>query len=390
MTALILVLLSLALAVTLAWAAVLRKAVARGGYPSYLVTGTLVPDSVPVIMLHGVTWDRFNAELRYLKENAYETITPRQLADWLRGDPTPLPHRSVVLTFDDGHESLAAVAAPLLEKYQYRATAFVCPAWAEKPDFRAPARHLLEHTDRYASWDELRHIDAAGVIDVQSHSFDHHRVWVADRVIGFFSPQFKWPEVRWSDEHAQSDHPVPPLGWPILAYRPRFAAARRFLPQMAPMQACADHVARHGSLDFFRKPDWQSELHRVLGGRDGESHVAGRYESADEQSAAMSADLRGARELLSQRLNKSIDQLVFPWNEACPLAVSLAVSAGYSIILRGEINGRDVCSRGDDPLAIPRAYSGNVHEQFIRSLPGDGRRRVPAILLDKTLAALRR
>ena len=57
-------------------------------------------------------------QLGWLARNGYHPVTLRQVWDqWYRG--TPLPSKPVVISFDDGHRSTAAVAFPLLAERRW-------------------------------------------------------------------------------------------------------------------------------------------------------------------------------------------------------------------------------------------------------------------------------
>ena len=67
---------------------------------------------------------KFEEQLKYLNENNYYFPTWDEVSDFVDGK-VDLPKKSVVLTMDDGHESLYTLAIPLLDKYQIPATAFI-------------------------------------------------------------------------------------------------------------------------------------------------------------------------------------------------------------------------------------------------------------------------
>ena len=96
------------------------------------------PSGVPVFMYHhvndttptsrialGLTLPTasFEAQLRYLAQKRISTITAAELVDALGRDQHP--ERSAVLTFDDGYADCATIVAPLLARYNARATFFV-------------------------------------------------------------------------------------------------------------------------------------------------------------------------------------------------------------------------------------------------------------------------
>jgi peptidoglycan/xylan/chitin deacetylase (PgdA/CDA1 family) len=93
------------------------------------------------------------------------------LETFLRGlrDPTELPERAALITFDDGSRSIHDEALGVLQQMECPAVAFV------------PTDHVgrandwdqgVEPGDPLCTWDQLRRIDAAGV-RVQSHGASH-------------------------------------------------------------------------------------------------------------------------------------------------------------------------------------------------------------------------
>jgi peptidoglycan/xylan/chitin deacetylase (PgdA/CDA1 family) len=71
-----------------------------------------------------VTPDNFVAQMDYLKKVGAHTATIAELFSALSGGP-PLPPRSVVLTFDDGHDDFATQAVPVLVSHGFVGTDYV-------------------------------------------------------------------------------------------------------------------------------------------------------------------------------------------------------------------------------------------------------------------------
>jgi peptidoglycan/xylan/chitin deacetylase (PgdA/CDA1 family) len=75
------------------------------------------------------------------------------------------PERLVVLTFDDAALSHATYVAPLLRKYGFGATFFVC-------EFRDPP---FADKTKYLSWEQIRQLDRQG-FEIGSHTLTHRHV----------------------------------------------------------------------------------------------------------------------------------------------------------------------------------------------------------------------
>lgn len=76
----------------------------------------------------------------------------------------PVPDKTVVLTFDDGVVSHSTVVAPLLKKYGFPATFFVCEF---QPDF--------DDKSKYMTWEQIAQLHRDG-FEVASHTRSHKHV----------------------------------------------------------------------------------------------------------------------------------------------------------------------------------------------------------------------
>lgn len=94
---------------------------------------------VPVLMYHHllkasentnhrnnqtVTPEEFKAQMDYLHQRGYETITTGQLEQYIRGNLN-LPAKTVLVTFDDGLKSVYLYAYPILKANNMKATEFM-------------------------------------------------------------------------------------------------------------------------------------------------------------------------------------------------------------------------------------------------------------------------
>jgi peptidoglycan/xylan/chitin deacetylase (PgdA/CDA1 family) len=103
----------------------------------------------------------FDKQLDWLARNDYHVIRLSDLAAYLKGEQA-LPRRSVVITIDDGYESVYRHALPLLRKHGFPATVFVYT------DFIGAGEAL--------SWAQLQELAASGLVDVQAHSKSHRNL----------------------------------------------------------------------------------------------------------------------------------------------------------------------------------------------------------------------
>ena len=142
-----------------------------------VATPTALPEEarVPILMYHYVSElppnpDRyrldltvlpadFRAQLQYLADNGYHTITLTDVFLHLK-QGYPLPEKPILLTFDDGYRDAYDVVFPMVLEYGFTGTFFVLatPTHFESPD--------------YLTWEQMKEMADAGM-EIQSHGRDH-------------------------------------------------------------------------------------------------------------------------------------------------------------------------------------------------------------------------
>ncbi len=113
---------------------------------------------VPVFTFHGVHPGLFEQQLRYLSDNGYRAMQLRQFQEFMHGGFHE-EGKYVLLTFDDGAETLSSVGAPLLQEYGAFAAAFIVPSWVG--------------TKGFLSWPQVKALQDRGRVDIQSHTNSH-------------------------------------------------------------------------------------------------------------------------------------------------------------------------------------------------------------------------
>jgi peptidoglycan/xylan/chitin deacetylase (PgdA/CDA1 family) len=159
---------------------------------------------VPILMYHyisaapengdryvkdlAVTPENFEAQVQWLHDQGYTSITPDDLiaALW-RGQP--LPPKPIMFTFDDGYIDAYANAFPILKTFGYTGTFFIVTDW------------LDENKVGYINWDMARAMVQGGM-SVQSHSRSHDdfrrrsHEWYVDQIAGSLNAIEKHTGVR--------------------------------------------------------------------------------------------------------------------------------------------------------------------------------------------------
>ena len=92
-----------------------------------------------------------------------------------------LPDKAILLSFDDGYRSIYTRVFPLLKAYRYPAVAALVGSWMEeRPDGTVLYGDSVVPRSDFISWDEAREMQASGLVEFASHSYDLHRGIEAD------------------------------------------------------------------------------------------------------------------------------------------------------------------------------------------------------------------
>ena len=126
----------------------------------------LVPD-------YAVTPTAFVRQMDWLRNHGYRFVS---ISDVLaaREGKRPLPAQAVLVTFDDGYQSVYEHAWPILKLFRIPAVIAVVGSWLEsKGTVNFDGKELPR--GKLLSWKELREMSDSGLVEVGSHSFDLHR-----------------------------------------------------------------------------------------------------------------------------------------------------------------------------------------------------------------------
>lgn len=114
--------------------------------------------------------DVFRMQMEYLKENGFHVIGLSDFARRTR-QKSPIPERSVAITFDDGYRSILTNALPILQKQGFAATLFINIYFVD----RKLSRDAYWCDWQTLSWDEVRKLSGDGMA-IGSHGMTHRRL----------------------------------------------------------------------------------------------------------------------------------------------------------------------------------------------------------------------
>lgn len=129
---------------------------------------------VPILMYHyvgnnpnpsdkqrdalSISPDRFESQMKYLKENGYTTTSLDTLFAALKKTAS-LPEKVAILTFDDGYIDFYFNAYPILKKDRLSATLFIPTGLVGQP--------------AYLNWSQIKEMYSSGLVNFGAHTVNH-------------------------------------------------------------------------------------------------------------------------------------------------------------------------------------------------------------------------
>ncbi|MCU0287417.1 MAG: polysaccharide deacetylase family protein, partial [Acidobacteria bacterium] len=275
--------------------------------------------------------------------------------------------KDMVITFDDGFLDNWIYVFPLLKKYNVKATIFVNPEFV---DTRNPVRKNLEdywnnkagleEIDRwgYLSWEEMRIMEAGGLVDIQSHTLTHTKYFVSDKITGFHRPGSDclhvignlYPEKKPYYIEDPSFETSIPYGYPLFEEASAMIAGK----------VTINEDFNHEVIERLRGIDWHSplgcetgKLYRAIEPiynryRDNNNLVIAK-ETEAQTRARVAGEIGGAKEIIDRELNKRVEFCGWPFGDTNDYAHHKALGLGFLATTAGKRE-----HRGDDYRVIPQ------------------------------------
>src|ERR1700730_7814583 len=127
-------------------------------------------NNIPILCYHNLnpavsgsmnmTPQKFEDEIKWLKDDGFTIIPLKEAVEYFQGKRESLPKKSVVITADDGWESVYHYMRPIVKKYNIPVTLFIYPGTISE------GKHAL-------TWDQLKELQQTGLFDIQGHTNSH-------------------------------------------------------------------------------------------------------------------------------------------------------------------------------------------------------------------------
>ena len=175
--------------------------------------------TIPVFMYHhvsphkgdmvSVTPDIFEAQMQFLNEKGYKTLSADELVRFMQSDiAMPRPsfpfstnireqksthEKAVAITFDDGYLDNYIFAFPILKRYNIKVAIFVVIDWVEEASkgqgvrvkgqevilpFHHEGKELIAKGQSHKvvmNWDMIKEMKESGLVEFYSHTMSHSK-----------------------------------------------------------------------------------------------------------------------------------------------------------------------------------------------------------------------
>lgn len=138
---------------------------------------------LPIIMYHHISKisarlndftispQQFEKDMLYLKEKGYNTISVKELLDYIYNNK-PLPNNPIMITFDDGHESFYEYIYPLLKQYDLKAVLSVVGSFTDT--YTKNEDHNINYS--YLTWQQINELADSRYVEIGNHTYNLHSI----------------------------------------------------------------------------------------------------------------------------------------------------------------------------------------------------------------------
>lgn len=121
---------------------------------------------------YAVSPSNFEKQMRWLIDNGYHFVRIDDILNY-RKHGKALPEKAVLVTFDDGYQSVYANAFPVLKKYKIPTVIALVGSWLQKEDKVDFSGHMIAR-NKFLSQKEIKEMVKSGLVEVGSHSYQSH------------------------------------------------------------------------------------------------------------------------------------------------------------------------------------------------------------------------
>ncbi len=346
-------------------------------------------EKIPVMFFHSVgiknpKWIKnfltleitiFEDQLKYFSKH-YNVINLKKYWEITNGISDPVKN-PLILTFDDGYLDNWQYAYPLLKKYGLKGTIFISPEFVDKRNIVRPnLEDLLENKVNekdlmqwgFLSWEEMRIMEASGVIDIQSHTFTHTKYPVSDNLVDFHHPgadclyyiSNNFPERKPYYIDDVDFEKLLPYGYPVFEMRSS-VIARKIKINPGFIDFCVDIFKDLNFYNYKFESAFKLIKEKYNIYQKNDSLIISK-ESEQEYQDRVRHEIFDSKRIIEKNLNKTVDFLCWPHGDNNNILHNMAIEAGYLMTTKG--NNKDI--KETEKTRIPERIGANFSSWFKR------------------------
>ncbi|MDD5211831.1 MAG: poly-beta-1,6-N-acetyl-D-glucosamine N-deacetylase PgaB [Sulfuricurvum sp.] len=122
---------------------------------------------------YAVTPENFEQQIHWLMDHGYHFINVDDILKY-RKNGKPLPNKAVLITFDDGYQSVYANAYPILKKYRIPSVIALVGSWLQAKE-KANFNGCMTPRCQFLSQKEIKEMVSSGLVEIASHTHSLHK-----------------------------------------------------------------------------------------------------------------------------------------------------------------------------------------------------------------------
>jgi biofilm PGA synthesis lipoprotein PgaB len=121
---------------------------------------------------YAVTPSHFKEQIEWLRDNGYHFIDIDDILAY-RKTSKPLPKKAVLISFDDGYQSIYKNAFPIIKEYKIPVVIALVGKWLESKDKVDFSGHIITR-NKFLAQKEIKEMLSSGLVEIASHSYLSH------------------------------------------------------------------------------------------------------------------------------------------------------------------------------------------------------------------------
>ena len=122
---------------------------------------------------YAVTPANFEAQVQWFIKNGYHFVNIDAVLKY-RKNGKPLPDKAVLMTFDDGYQSVYTHAFPIIKKHKIPVVIALVGSWLQAKDKVDFSGHMIAR-EKFLNQNEIKEMVASGLVEIASHSYALHK-----------------------------------------------------------------------------------------------------------------------------------------------------------------------------------------------------------------------